>query len=468
MNWSFLLENQRRRQEYPLGRLILFAMFSFWQMGFIYFMGPSLTVNGRTPLPISMDNVASLIAVCYVISILYMIFLPRYVVWAQRVFTAIALLSAICLFLPVSDGLLKDFIYLQIFSCCVMIGFETFVIVNFFTEHSAIKVLTAGYAVSLVLISVVQNDFIPITFPYFRIITVLALLLLFAFFLRLPTSPKVLPEYVKKDSGLILPKKLMFGTFLLVFVGSLMAVSGPSVVEEVKHGISVTYLTEAITGYLIYLLYKKAGLHPFKSISICMGVGCVGFLLIFAASYISWLSYAACVFIGIGIVTCQMIPLYGLSLMKTYPSKFIAPIIIGLALIAVLVQSSVVELFRSNTVMLCLLYAVIMVIFAVIYLQIAPYFLYNLDKKDQPPKDAAETKPSENAAADHLTPLTKRELEVANLIASGYSNAEIAKVLFISAHTVNDHTKKIYRKLDVHSRLELAALLNNNPNSQLP
>lgn len=59
-----------------------------------------------------------------------------------------------------------------------------------------------------------------------------------------------------------------------------------------------------------------------------------------------------------------------------------------------------------------------------------------------------------------LSVLSKRELEVVELIAGGYSNADIAKILFISVHTVNDHTKNIYRKLNVHSRYELTALVN--------
>jgi len=33
-------------------------------------------------------------------------------------------------------------------------------------------------------------------------------------------------------------------------------------------------------------------------------------------------------------------------------------------------------------------------------------------------------------------------------------------------HTVNDHTKKIYRKLNVHSRLEVAALANRQKEPQ--
>ena len=62
--------------------------------------------------------------------------------------------------------------------------------------------------------------------------------------------------------------------------------------------------------------------------------------------------------------------------------------------------------------------------------------------------------------------LSKRELEVVDLIARGYSNAEIANVLVISVHTVNDHTKKIYRKLNVHSRLEVVALANRQKEPQ--
>ena len=38
--------------------------------------------------------------------------------------------------------------------------------------------------------------------------------------------------------------------------------------------------------------------------------------------------------------------------------------------------------------------------------------------------------------------LTKREMEVLELIAQGFTNAIIAKTLYISEHTVNDFTKK--------------------------
>ena len=47
--------------------------------------------------------------------------------------------------------------------------------------------------------------------------------------------------------------------------------------------------------------------------------------------------------------------------------------------------------------------------------------------------------------------LTRRELEVIKLLASGCTYSQIADRLGISAHTVACHIKNTYRKLDVHT-----------------
>ena len=477
MNYSFLLANQRKRQDVSLKHLFCFAMFNFWQMGFIYFMGPALTINGRTPLPIDMDNLTTLIALSYVLSILYMIFLPKFVVWAERIGTLAAIATVLGLFLPLPDEILKGLIYAHVFICCTMIGFETFIIVNFLSEKSAVYALTAGYGLALFLIALVQNDFLAITFPVFRVVTVAALGLLLIFTLRLPASPNACPQYVRKDSGLVAPQKLLTGTFILVFISALMGVSGPSIAAEVRHGVFVAYFVDAIASIMVFFLYRKREFHPFRCVSVSVGLACIGFLLMCVADFVPWVSYLSCALIGFGMFACQMVPLYGLVLMKSYPSRYLSPTIIGLALVAVLVQGGMVEAFRSAPSMLFLAYAVIMVILVILYLQIEPYFLYTLRRKI--PEEAAQTAAEpvtqeepvqaeqETVPAAKTTPvnspfavLSKRELEVVDLIARGYSNAEIASVLVISVHTVNDHTKKIYRKLNVHSRLEVAALAN--------
>ncbi|MGA9522810.1 MAG: helix-turn-helix transcriptional regulator [Myxococcaceae bacterium] len=61
--------------------------------------------------------------------------------------------------------------------------------------------------------------------------------------------------------------------------------------------------------------------------------------------------------------------------------------------------------------------------------------------------------------AQGLIKLTAREREVARLVASGCTNSNIAVQLSMSEQTVGVHLKRIYIKLGVHSRGELASRL---------
>ncbi len=56
--------------------------------------------------------------------------------------------------------------------------------------------------------------------------------------------------------------------------------------------------------------------------------------------------------------------------------------------------------------------------------------------------------------------MTAQEHQIARLVAGGTSNKGIAAQLFLSPKTVEAHLTRIYRKLGVHSRTQLAAQLD--------
>lgn len=94
------------------------------------------------------------------------------------------------------------------------------------------------------------------------------------------------------------------------------------------------------------------------------------------------------------------------------------------------------------------------------------YALRERDRHETPPEVSApsEAKPEDDISSRRLgarkrldDPLSERELEVLNLLASGRTNSEVARDLFISVGTVKSHTGNIYRKLDARNRAEALA-----------
>ena len=101
----------------------------------------------------------------------------------------------------------------------------------------------------------------------------------------------------------------------------------------------------------------------------------------------------------------------------------------------------------------------------------ASYLLKNVDAEDladairrtarggsalAPEATIALTKP---ATSDALAELTERELEVAQSIALGRSNSDIAHEMSLSIFTVKNHVSQSLGKLKVRSRTQVAAII---------
>lgn len=68
-----------------------------------------------------------------------------------------------------------------------------------------------------------------------------------------------------------------------------------------------------------------------------------------------------------------------------------------------------------------------------------------IEKKDVFIKDEEQTA---------LIGLSKREMEVLELMSTGLSNGEIAERIFVSIATVKTHTNRIFEKMDVQRRTQ--------------
>ncbi|WP_035916543.1 response regulator transcription factor [Knoellia sinensis] len=66
-----------------------------------------------------------------------------------------------------------------------------------------------------------------------------------------------------------------------------------------------------------------------------------------------------------------------------------------------------------------------------------------------------------DAARARLAGLTEREREVADAVGRGLSNAEISSELFMSVPTVKTHVGRLFTKLDVDNRVQVAILVHD-------
>lgn len=78
-------------------------------------------------------------------------------------------------------------------------------------------------------------------------------------------------------------------------------------------------------------------------------------------------------------------------------------------------------------------------------------------------REGGSVDPLSNLTNEEITNLSRREREVLQKLVDGLSTTDAARALFVSPHTLRNHLKSIYRKLGVHSRVELMRRLLGAP-----
>ncbi len=472
MEQPILAENQRKRLTIKAPLLICFAMFAVWQMGIIYFSGTALSISGRTPIPVSVGNVTILIVIGYIATISFIYFLPRFSVQAERIAATLALCSGALLFIPLPGNVLVWVCYFHFFCCVFMIGLESSIIINLFTEETAVLHFSLAYAVANCIIAVIQNDVIPVSFSGFRLVIVVSLLMMLLFFWKLPAN--VWPRTVRKADNMVFPRRVFAGIYVLGFFGSALTLFGVSVAERVVHGVSVLYVSAGFCGLLIFFLWKRFHIQPLRIISVMVVIAAAGVVMAIVSLYFPSHSIWACVLLGPGNTILYSSPLMGILMAKQYPSKVIAPALIMAAFLPIVLHTTLLEALRDNLQIFYIIYLAVSVGVVILYLKLEPSLIYSFRASALVPVQSGKDVFPENIksepvvskaaglAAQAFDNLSGQEIRLAELIMQGYGNSEMAEILHITGNTVKGYRKTLYSKLQIHSRRELFELAERN------
>lgn len=434
--------------------LLLFsAPFIVWQMGILYFSGTTMSLFGRTPVPLESGDTTAVIAAGYAASILLMCLFPRKTVYIQRAVLPTAFVSTALMLLPLPASVLCVLFYVCAFACVFSIGTMLSIAAQHFTVETTWREGVISMTLGGVLIALLQNDVFKIDFTAFTVFALLLTAAQAAFYFAIPAKIEV--DYASRENPVRMPKTLFIGIWLISGMATLLICFASSFAESVRGGVSVLYLSAAVFAPVIFFLKKKLGAGSVRVFGGFLALSSLGFVLAYLSLRIPALRYVACVLLGMIVVLANLWIYFGALSFSIYPFRFIGALGAAMGMMLAALHSELQDALRADLSVLYGIYAALSVALLVAYYFIEPYFSRMLARSREP----VLIKPAQRPHRSHVPPsfdvLSEQERILAGLILDGHSESSAARAMNISLNTQKGYRKNIYFKLDIHSKREL-------------
>ncbi|MEA4911789.1 MAG: hypothetical protein VB092_04125, partial [Oscillospiraceae bacterium] len=267
----------------PVWVLACIQTFTIWQMGVVYYSSRVFTVDGVTPLPVSVDTAALPIALGYLTGAALAYFFPRRAgLWA-RLLTAASLACILLMFAPLPERALVALYYFSVLACVAFIGAGAVLAIDIYTLKTALADGIVAALLSAPFIALLHYPPFALDFRAFNALSAVIQLLILAGLTRIPVKLGIAftPSQRKAAPGEKIqpPVLLIWGTVLVFVVVCLCALFSSTTAEGVENGITLYYLSSAAWAALFAWLRFGKKVSPFLIFTVFLGIAALGFIL---------------------------------------------------------------------------------------------------------------------------------------------------------------------------------------------
>lgn len=438
--------------------ITLFSCYLVWQMGIIFFSSDSLSLYGKTPIPIAANNTTWVIIFGYLISAFVLYVFPKNMVLILRSLMLLSIVASSMMYLPFPKIMIAILFYTQTFVCVFMICGYILLVITLLKLETELNRIGIGIFLLGICSAILHFESLNIPYIFFNGVAILCQMAVLAFLFYLPIQPKI--HFVKKEDAFKMPCVLVFGFIFTGFFTGQLACFSNTIAESIPYGISVTHIFAAL-GALFFLFLRKK-MDPGKIFTIFVSFSALGFVTALASVNFPGLQYFAAALLGLAMIAYEFYTYFGIVVFSRYPSRLLAPLLAIFALAAAIVPILLQKLFRTQLVILYTIYGIASITLIIVYFITAPYFSYALKLQRKNNSSNKIQKEKESADFSPLDTLSLREKRLAQLILQGYTESSISKIMNISLNTQKGYRKNLYLKLQIHSKRELFELMGHN------